>query len=74
MTKAPGPSLVRGPGPKGLAVTRTRIVALALIGVVALGLAYLKLGAADERASVPAGAMAGDLILDPCTYSTEDGS
>jgi len=55
-------------------VTRTRIVALALIGVVALGLAYLKLGAADERASVPAGAMAGDLILDPCTYSTEDGS
>jgi len=41
---------------------------------VALGLAYLKLGAADERASVPAGAMAGDLILDPCTYSTEDGS
>jgi pimeloyl-ACP methyl ester carboxylesterase len=55
-------------------MTRTRIVALTLIGVVALGLAYLKLGSADEAVSVPAGAIAGDLILDPCTYSTEDGS
>jgi pimeloyl-ACP methyl ester carboxylesterase len=55
-------------------MTRTRIVALTLLGVVALGLAYLKLGVADEAVSVPAGAMAGDLILDPCTYQTEDGS
>jgi pimeloyl-ACP methyl ester carboxylesterase len=55
-------------------MTRTRIVALTLIGVVALGLAYLKLGAADDPISVPAGAMAGDLLLDPCTYSTENGS
>ena len=55
-------------------MTRTRIVALTLIGVVALGLAYLKLRTADEAVSVPAGAMAGDLILDPCTYSTENGS
>ncbi|MGH3024396.1 MAG: alpha/beta hydrolase [Gaiellaceae bacterium] len=55
-------------------MTRSRIVALTLIGVVALGLAYLKLGSADEAVSVPAGALAGDLILDPCTYSTEDGS
>jgi pimeloyl-ACP methyl ester carboxylesterase len=55
-------------------MTRTRIVALTLIGVVALGLAYLRLGTADEAVSVPAGAMAGDLILDPCTYSTENGS
>jgi pimeloyl-ACP methyl ester carboxylesterase len=54
--------------------TRTRIVALSLIGVVVLGLAYLKLGAADDPISVPAGAMAGDLLLDPCTYSTENGS
>jgi pimeloyl-ACP methyl ester carboxylesterase len=53
--------------------TRTRIVALTLIGLVALGLVYLKLGAADDPVSVPAGALAGDLILDPCTYSTEDG-
>ena len=55
-------------------MTRTRIVALALIGVVALGLAYLKLGTADDPVSVPAGAVADDLILEPCTYSTEDGS
>ncbi|HEV8564272.1 MAG TPA: hypothetical protein VGR41_05120, partial [Actinomycetota bacterium] len=54
--------------------TRTRIVALSLIGVVVLGLAYLKLGAADDPISVPAGAMAGDLLLDPCTYSTENGN
>jgi pimeloyl-ACP methyl ester carboxylesterase len=55
-------------------MTRTRIVALTLIGVVALGLAYLKLGSAEDRISVPAGALAGDLILEPCTYSTEEGS
>jgi pimeloyl-ACP methyl ester carboxylesterase len=55
-------------------MTRTRIVALALIGLILLGLAYLKLGTADDPVSVPAGAVAGDLILDPCTYSTEDGS
>ena len=56
------------------AFTPARIVALTLVGIVALGLAYLKLGTADDPVSVPAGAMAGDLILDPCTYSTEDGS
>src|SRR4029453_1119517 len=67
------PSRARG-GPKGLAMTRTRIVALTLIGVVALGLAYLKLGSADDRPSVPPGALAGDLLLHPCTYSTENGS
>jgi pimeloyl-ACP methyl ester carboxylesterase len=55
-------------------MTRTRIAALTLIGVVALGLAYLKLSTADDPVSVPAGAMAGDLILDPCTYSTEKGA
>jgi pimeloyl-ACP methyl ester carboxylesterase len=56
------------------ALTRTRIVALTLIGLIALGLAYLKLGAADDPVSVPPGAIAGDVILDPCTYSTEKGS
>jgi pimeloyl-ACP methyl ester carboxylesterase len=55
-------------------MTRTRIVALTLIGVVALGLAYLKVATADDRVYVPKGALAGDLILDPCTYSTEDGN
>jgi pimeloyl-ACP methyl ester carboxylesterase len=54
--------------------TRTRIVALSLIVVVVLGLAYLKLASVDDRVSVPSGALAGDLILDPCTYSTENGN
>jgi pimeloyl-ACP methyl ester carboxylesterase len=54
--------------------TRTRIVALALIGLALLTLAYVKLATADEPVSVPKGALAGDLILDPCTYSTENGS
>jgi pimeloyl-ACP methyl ester carboxylesterase len=56
------------------AFTPARIVALLLIGLVVLGLAYLKFGAADDPMSVPAGALAGDLVLDPCTYSTEEGS
>jgi pimeloyl-ACP methyl ester carboxylesterase len=70
------PRAREGPGAalKGLAMTRTRIVALALIGVALLSLAYLKLATADEPVSVPKGALAGDLILDPCTYSTENGS
>jgi pimeloyl-ACP methyl ester carboxylesterase len=55
-------------------ITRTRIAALALIGLVMLGLAYLKVGTAEEPVSVPKGALAGDLILDPCTYSTENGN
>src|SRR5215218_3839008 len=54
--------------------TRTRIAALALIAMVMLGLAYLKVGTAEEPVSVPKGALAGDVILDPCTYSTENGS
>ena len=52
----------------------TRIVALTLIGLVLLGLAYVKLATAEETVTVPKGALAGDLLLDPCTYSTENGS
>jgi pimeloyl-ACP methyl ester carboxylesterase len=51
-----------------------RIVALVLIGLVVLGLAYLGLGRGSDPVSVPDGAVAGDLILDPCTYATENGS
>jgi uncharacterized membrane protein YdfJ with MMPL/SSD domain/pimeloyl-ACP methyl ester carboxylesterase len=50
-----------------------RILGLMLIGVLVLGLAYLRL-APDHRVSVPAGAKAGDLILKPCSYATEKGS
>jgi len=55
------------------AFTPARIVALVVIGVLALGLGYLRF-APDPSVSVPEGAGAGDLILEPCTYATEDGS
>jgi pimeloyl-ACP methyl ester carboxylesterase len=55
------------------AFTAARIVALSLIGLAVVGLLYLRFGSADT-VSVPSGAVAGDLILDPCTYSTEKGS
>jgi pimeloyl-ACP methyl ester carboxylesterase len=51
-----------------------RIVALALIAVVALGLAYLRFGTGGESVSVPSGAQAGQLKLHPCHYGTENGS
>ncbi len=52
--------------------TRKRIVALLAISLLALGLAYLRF-APDASVSVPEGAQAGDLILEPCSYSTENG-
>src|SRR5687767_14924864 len=52
--------------------TAARILALALVAAVACGLAYLRF-APDDAVSVPPGAKAGDLILDTCTYATEDG-
>jgi pimeloyl-ACP methyl ester carboxylesterase len=51
-----------------------RIVALVLIALSAAGLAYLRYAPDSGRVSVPAGAQAGDLSLEPCSYSTEDGS
>ena len=55
-------------------VTPARIVSLALIAVLAVGLAYLRLGSDAAAVSVPAGAHAGDLILHPCTYQTDKGA
>ena len=54
-------------------VTAARIVALALIGAAALGLAYLRFAGGGDAVSVPKGAHAGDLILERCTYATENG-
>jgi pimeloyl-ACP methyl ester carboxylesterase len=54
--------------------TPTRIVALTVIGLALLGLGYVKLATAEATVSLPKGALAGDLLLDPCTYSTEDGN
>jgi pimeloyl-ACP methyl ester carboxylesterase len=50
-----------------------RIVALLLIGIVVAGLAYLRFAPGDDAVSVPSGAKAGDLRLEPCDYSTEAG-
>lgn len=51
-----------------------RIVAFVLVALAALGLAYLHVASQDDRVSVPAGAQAGDLKLEPCDYATEDGT
>ena len=54
------------------AFTPARIVALVLLGLTVAGLAYLGFSGGD-RLSVPRGAQAGDLVLEPCTYATDDG-
>src|SRR5881392_3622741 len=51
-----------------------RIVALALLSITALGLAYLHFGRGDDGVSVPKGAHAGQLKLHSCNYATENGS
>ena len=60
-------------GPTTRTFTPARIVALALIGLAALGLAYLHLGTGSDSVSVPSGAYAGQLKLHPCSYATENG-
>ena len=59
--------------PRKRVFTATRIVALVVIGIFVVGLAYLRFGAGEDTVSVPAGAKAGDLDLAPCDFSTEDG-
>src|SRR5438874_13656132 len=54
--------------------TRARIVALALIALVVLGLAYLRFHPSAGAVSVPSGAHAGQLKLHSCHYATESGS
>jgi pimeloyl-ACP methyl ester carboxylesterase len=51
-----------------------RIVAVALISLTALGLAYLHFGTGSDSVSVPSGAHAGQLKLHSCHYATEKGS
>jgi len=53
--------------------TPARILALAVIGALLLGLAYLRFSP-DAPVSVPPGAKPGDLTLEPCTYPTEEGA
>ena len=54
--------------------TRSRIIALALILVLAIGLAYVRFGPSPAPLSVPTGARAGDLSLSTATYATENGT
>ena len=51
-----------------------RIVALVLISLRLLGLAYLHFSGGGDAVSVPSGAHAGQLTLHPCHYATEAGS
>src|SRR5438067_856957 len=51
-----------------------RIIALALISLTTLGLAYLHFSGGDDPVSVPSGAHAGQLKLHACHYATEEGS
>ena len=55
-------------------VTPARIVALALISLAAIGLAYLHFGTGSDSVSVPKDAHAGQLQLHSCHYGTENGS
>ncbi len=59
---------------KTRAFTPARIVAIALLGLAALGLAYLHFATGPNRVSVPSGAHAGQLRLHASHYATEDGS
>src|SRR5436190_966428 len=51
-----------------------RIIALALISLATLGLAYLHFSGGSDSVSVPKGAHAGQLKLHPCHYATDKGS
>ena len=59
---------------KPRAFTPARIVAIALLGLATLGLAYLHFATGPNRVSVPSGAHAGQLKLHASHYATEDGS
>src|SRR5215211_5637170 len=53
---------------------RGRITGLVLIGLVTLGLGFLHFAGGAESVSVPAGAQAGQLTLESCSYATEQGA
>src|SRR5437763_16014029 len=60
--------------PRTKAFGPARIVALVLISLTALGLAYLHFSGGTDPVSVPSGAHAGQLKLHSCHYATESGS
>src|ERR671913_659186 len=60
--------------PRTRIFTPTRLVALALIAVLVAGLVYLRFAPGAGPVSVPEGASAGELFLEPCEYVTDNGS
>ncbi|MFH5823141.1 alpha/beta hydrolase [Georgenia sp. AZ-5] len=54
--------------------TGTRLVALSLIALLVAGLVALRLDRDEDLLAVPAGAVAGDLPLEPCEFQADSGS
>ncbi|MBV9659878.1 MAG: alpha/beta fold hydrolase [Acidimicrobiales bacterium] len=54
--------------------TWVRTAGLLVTIVLLTGLAYLRVSSSPETFSVPQGAHAGELTMNPCTYATENGS
>jgi pimeloyl-ACP methyl ester carboxylesterase len=54
-------------------LTPARVVALAVMTLVVAGLLYLRFAQGGDAVTVPQGAEAGDLSLEPCDFPTEDG-
>jgi pimeloyl-ACP methyl ester carboxylesterase len=61
------------PKPTTRRLTPARVVALSVIAVLLVGLGYLRFAPDSGLVSVPEGAKAGDLVLEPCMYATENG-
>lgn len=61
-------------GSKTRAFTPARVIALVVIGVLIAGLVWLRTMPDPDSASVPDGAEAGDLTLEPCDYTTDEGT
>ena len=63
-----------GNGSRGTAIKRFgrgRVIALALIAVLTLGLGFIHVTGGSTSVSVPTGAHAGQLTLKSCSYTTE---
>lgn len=54
--------------------TVSRVVALAVIGLLLIGLGYMRFTSDAGSLVVPEGAEVGDLTLEPCDYETEAGT
>src|SRR3954466_12479348 len=62
------------PGSQGRRFNPTRVIAIAIIAFLGVGLGWLRFAPDTAPVSVPMGAQAGQLKIKPCTYATDDGS